>query len=104
MITYYNRYSDKINFDLQEDRIIVTGYNSDYVWYSSDTEGEIHSADPSGGPYLFVGMRLGTLIPELKGLEVTKISSEPGQLTLYIKRDDTIREESSFNGSDADLR
>jgi hypothetical protein len=84
---YTNRYGDKITFDLQEDKVIVTGYNPDYVWYSTDTEGELHSADPSGGPYLFVGMRLGTLIPELKGTEVSSISSEPKKIILNITYD-----------------
>ena len=85
--TYNNRYGDKITFDLQENKIIVTGYNPDYVWYSTDTEGELHSADPSGGPYLFVGMRLGTLIPELKGTEVGSISFEPKKIILNITYD-----------------
>jgi hypothetical protein len=82
--TYTNRYGDKINFELQEDKVIVTGYNPDYVWYSADTEGELHSADPSGGPYLFVGMRLGTLIKDFKGIEVGSITSEPGKIILNI--------------------
>lgn len=115
MVTYENRYGDKFTFILKNfETIEVKGDFSMYRWsplldyvdeYNKnsfdldlckfiDTKGigklteYQYMIDPTGGPYLVIGMDLGNILPQLKNLIITKIKviDEKGCiLNYYIK-------------------
>jgi hypothetical protein len=84
---YTNRYGDTLTFTQEGPLIRIKGHESEYLWVSRDKEGNIRSVDPSGGPYLFVGLRLGTLIESLKGTEVVSISLGESEIHLQVRYD-----------------
>ena len=115
MVTYKNRYGDKFTFILKDFETIEVsgdfsmyrfsplldysdGYNEDYsnldLYEFIDTprNGELtgyyYMIDPSGGPYLVIGMDLGNILPQFKNLIITKIKIVNDKsiiLSYYIK-------------------
>lgn len=100
MVTYGNRYGDKYIFILKDfETIEVKGnfsmyrlsplldYSSEYcesefnldLYTFIDTKGigkpteYQYMIDPSGGPYLAIGMDLGDILHQFKNLVITKI-------------------------------
>ena len=54
--THTNRYGEKIVFDTLDDRTVkMSGYEPDFLRYGYDSKG-INMVDPSGGPYITLGM------------------------------------------------
>lgn len=115
MVTYENRYGDKYIFILKDfETIEVKGdfsmyrlsplldYADEYnksifdldLYKFIDTKGigkpteYQYMIDPTGGPYLVIGMDLGSILPQFKNLIITKIKviDEKGCiLNYYIK-------------------
>ena len=100
MVTYKNRFGDKYIFILKDfETIEVKGdfsmyrfsplldYTDEYNESSLDLDlyefidtkgvGKLikyqYMIDPSGGPYLVIGMDLGSILPKFKNLIITKI-------------------------------
>lgn len=100
MVTYENRYGDKFTFILKDfETIEVKGdfsmyrlsplldYSDEYNEDESNLDlcdfmvttgkgkstGYYHMIDPPGGPYLSVGMNLGSILSKFNNVIVTKI-------------------------------
>ena len=60
-VTYINRYGDNIVFEqIAENQISISGYDSHFrVGYDESNPKTYTMFDPSGGPYLALGMDVG---------------------------------------------
>jgi hypothetical protein len=68
-----NRYGDDVVFVQLEKNKWVFRVDNELPWgMSMNSEGNLHSLDPSGGPYV----RLGQLIPETEE-EIVRMAFEP---------------------------
>jgi len=90
---YTNRYGDVLTFHQEGTLIKITGHESEYLRVSRDEENKIRSVDPPGGPYFFIGLRLGDLLEALKGTEVTSISLTGPEIHLQVKYDSIIEKD-----------
>ena len=74
--TYYNRYGDIIVFEkINDDTVKMYGYNYSRSGFNDD--GSITFIDPSGGPYIGVGMNLNTYFETKKNMIIKAIEFEP---------------------------
>jgi len=71
---FKNRYGDKITFSKSGDVITMVG--GDYYRYLSHTDNSdgYYAVDPSGGPFISVGMDMGCIHNDFKGLTVSEIT------------------------------
>ena len=51
---------------------------------SRNDDGRLESVDPSGGPYICIGNKLGYIHKDLEGLTVMKIKSSDTKLQDYL--------------------
>jgi hypothetical protein len=73
---FINRYGDEITFIKEGDEIEMKG--GDYYRYLFDVDGDgnfvaYNAIDPSGGPFVNVGMDMGYIHEDLKGMVIEKI-------------------------------
>jgi hypothetical protein len=68
---YVNRYGDEFVFEMDENGDIIWTGNFEYVRMVESVRYKISMADPSGGPYICVGMPLTDF--GFKGLVVKDI-------------------------------
>lgn len=74
--TYYNRYGDIIVFEkINDDTVKMYGYNYSRSGFNED--GSITFIDPSGGPYIGVGMNLNTYFNTKKDMIIKAIEHQP---------------------------
>jgi hypothetical protein len=90
---YTNRYGETLIFHQEGTLIRITGHESDYLRVSRDEENKIRSVDPSGGPYLFVGLRLGALLEALEDTEIVSISLTDSEIHLQVKYDSLLEKD-----------
>ncbi len=75
--TYYNRYGDIIVFEkINDDTVKMYGYNYSRSGFNEDGS-KIQFIDPSGGPYIGVGMNLNTYFETKKNMIIKAIEYEP---------------------------
>ena len=95
--TYHNRYGDKIIFEQQDDTVIMSGYEPDFlrIGYSDDLDGcsskntdneIIGMVDPSGGPYLTVGSDLSLFWGDKQPRIIKSIRLLGGQIEFKIDK------------------
>lgn len=79
MVKYKNRYKDIIKFQRIHPTLIQMSGGNHYRMGAADLEtlekGELTMVDPSGGPYVSVGMDMGTIDDLFKGLVVERITT-----------------------------
>lgn len=83
IIEYINRYKDKITFEKIGNNIKMTGYGQ-YMGMSG-TFDNIHSIDPSGGPYITLGMDMKHINPKFEGLIVESILNGSSCYNIKVK-------------------
>ena len=75
-VTYYNRQGDNIIFEkINNDTVKMSGYQYSRSGFNDD--GSITFIDPSGGPYIGVGMNLNTYFNKKKNMIIKAIEFEP---------------------------
>lgn len=75
-VTYYNRGGDTIMFEKLDDNTIkMSGFKYYRTGYNDDDS--INFIDPSGGPYIGVGMNLNTYFNTKKDMIIKAIENEP---------------------------
>lgn len=76
-VTYYNRQGDNIIFEKIDDNTIkMSGFEYSRSGYNADNE-TIEFIDPSGGPYISVGMNLNTYFNTKKNMIIKAIEFDP---------------------------
>jgi hypothetical protein len=76
-VDYYNRYGDIIVFEkINSNTIKMSGFEYSRTGYNTDNE-TIDFIDPSGGPYIGVGMNLNTYFNTKKDMIIKAIEFEP---------------------------
>lgn len=81
-VDYYNRYGDIIVFEkINSNTIKMSGFEYSRTGYNTDNE-TIDFIDPSGGPYIGVGMNLNTYFNTKKDMIIKAIEFEPGNGTV----------------------
>lgn len=81
---FKNRYGDNITFVQVGKLFEMRG--GDYYRYLSNTDNNgYYAVDPSGGPFVSVGMDMGNLIQSLKGLVIEEIKINEGRIILKTK-------------------
>jgi hypothetical protein len=76
-VDYYNRYGDIIVFEkINSNTIKMSGFEYSRTGYNTDNE-TIDFIDPSGGPYIGVGMNLNTYFNTKKNMIIKAIEFEP---------------------------
>ena len=76
-VDYYNRYGDIIVFEKLDDNTIkMSGFEYSRTGYNIDNE-TIEFIDPSGGPYIAVGMNLGNYFNTKKDMTIKAIECQP---------------------------
>ena len=76
-VDYYNRYGDIIVFEKLDDNTIkMSGFEYSRSGYNADNE-TIEFIDPSGGPYISVGMNLNTYFETKEDMIIKAIEYEP---------------------------
>jgi hypothetical protein len=81
-VDYYNRYGDTIVFEKLDDNTIkMSGYQYSRSGFNEDGS-KIQFIDPSGGPYIGVGMNLNTYFNTKKDMIIKAIEFEPGNGTV----------------------
>ncbi len=81
-VDYYNRYGDIIVFEKLDDNTIkMSGYQYSRSGFNEDGS-KIQFIDPSGGPYIGVGMNLNTYFNTKKDMIIKAIEFEPGNGTV----------------------
>lgn len=74
--TYYNRYGDIIVFEkINDDTIKMYGFEYSRSGFNDD--GSINFIDPSGGPFIAVGMNLNTYFNTKKDMIIKSIEHQP---------------------------
>lgn len=69
--TYKNRYGDMFTFTIDSDGNVLMEGNFEYHRYSwNDNPDDITMIDPSGGPYLEIGMKSTMVHSEVKDKEI----------------------------------
>lgn len=82
-IIYRNRHNDEIKFIVDSSIVELTNYGT-FARFGYNTKGtELDFVDPSGGPWIFVGMGLGVINPLMKNLKVEKIEQSDGRIFLH---------------------
>jgi len=90
---YTNRYGKVLTFHQEGTLIRITGHESEHLRVFRDQEGGLRSVDPSGGPYLFVGLRLGALLEALEETEIVSISLTDSEIHLQVKYDSLLEKD-----------
>lgn len=81
---YSNRYGDKIKFlDQDKGTVYVTGWETMSLRIGGEPD-NIQMVDPSGGPYMAVGMNINTYIKDMNR-EITGIEIDGAQIKLKYK-------------------
>jgi hypothetical protein len=76
-VDYYNRYGDIIVFDKLDDNTVkMSGYQYSRTGFNEDGS-KITFIDPSGGPYIGVGMNLNTYFNTKNNMIIKAIEFEP---------------------------
>lgn len=76
-VTYYNRQGDNIVFEkINDNTIKMSGYQYSRSGFNEDGS-KIEFIDPSGGPYIGVGMNLNTYFNTKKNMIIKAIEFEP---------------------------
>ena len=77
-VDYYNRYGDIIVFEKLDDNTVkMSGYQYSRSGFNEDGS-KIEFIDPSGGPYIGVGMNLNTYFNTKKDMIIKAIEFETG--------------------------
>jgi len=84
MVTYINRYKDKITFEKEGSFVIMRGYLLDFLQVTTNDNDKIVGIDPSGGPWIRKGEDLGGFGKELKGNIVKNITIEEDCIKLEV--------------------
>ena len=75
-VTYYNRQGDNIVFEkINDDTVKMSGYQYSRSGFNEDGS-KIEFIDPSGGPYIGVGMNLNTYFNKKKDMIIKAIEFE----------------------------
>lgn len=87
---FINRYSNEILFIKEGDTFEMKGGDYYRYLYNVDDEGNFlnyNAIDPSGGPYISVGMDMEYIDKDLKGLVIESIerNDEEGKIILKTK-------------------
>jgi hypothetical protein len=84
--TYYNRYGDNIVFEKKEDsKVEMSGHN--YLRSGYNKEGTaIEFVDPAGGPFIAVGMNIGTYFESKEKMVIESIEPKGETIILNIKK------------------
>ena len=79
-VDYYNRYGDIIVFEkINDDTVKMSGFVYYRTGYNDDS---IEFVDPSGGPFITVGMNLGNYFNTKEEMIIKSIENEPGNGTV----------------------
>ena len=84
--SYYNRYGDNIVFEkTEDDKVEMSGHN--YLRTGYNKEGtDIEFVDPAGGPYIGIGMNVGTYFESKKKMIIESIEPKGEIIILNIKK------------------
>lgn len=84
-----NRYGKPIKFIRSGDDLVMKG-GEYYRYLFSDDGSGYFAVDPSGGPFVNVGMDMGSLHKKLNGniVDAIHIDKKSGKITLKIKKDE----------------
>jgi hypothetical protein len=81
-VDYYNRYGDTIVFEKLDDSTIkMSGFEYSRSGFNEDGS-KIEFIDPSGGPYIGVGMNLNTYFNTKKNMIIKAIDYDPEHGTI----------------------
>lgn len=86
-IVIHNRYNEEVVFKFLDDnhiQVIPKNMNHLRAGYTKDGS-RLDFVDPSGGPWLHLGMGLGIISKELRSREVEEITYSSGKIILKIK-------------------
>lgn len=86
---FINRYSEEILFIKKGDTFEMLGGEYYRFLFDVDDNGGFlgyHAVDPSGGPFVSVGMDMGYVHQDLKGLVVNAIEKENDKIILKTKK------------------
>ena len=84
-VLYNNRYGDNIIFEQIDNEIHMSGFNMEWLRIGYDNEKNITMVDPSGGPYLSVGMNLGLYFNDKRSSIIENIKIEENKVIFKIK-------------------
>ena len=84
-VSYCNRYGDNIIFEQKDNEIHMSGFNMEWLRIGYDNEKNITMVDPSGGPYLSVGMNLGLYFNDKRSSIIENIKIEENKIIFKIK-------------------
>lgn len=79
-----NRYGDEITFIQEGTLFEMRGGNYYRYLFNSDNKG-YYAVDPSGGPFVNIGMDMGGLFQPLKGFTIEEIEIDKGKIILKTK-------------------
>jgi len=82
---YINRQGKTLTFQQEGSFIRIRDHESEYLRILSDREGGLQALDFPGGPYLYIGMQLGTLLEDLKEAEIVSISVMDSEIRLQVR-------------------
>ena len=86
---FKNRYNENISFIGEGETFEMKGGEYYRYLFNVDKDGNFesyHAVDPSGGPFIGVGMDMGYIHDDLKGLMVESIDRVENKLILNTKR------------------
>ena len=84
-VLYNNRYGDNIIFEQIDNEIHMSGFNMEWLRIGYDNEKNITMVDPSGGPYLSIGMNLGLYFNDKRSSIIENIKIEENKIIFKTK-------------------
>lgn len=93
---YINRHGDKYTFTLTKKGTILWEGPFNWCRFIVNDKQEITMIDPSGGPYVTVGMKSEFVYPEIKGKQILILKEvKKGYEIILEEKDDTKRKSGS---------
>ena len=83
--THINRYGEKFTFTQDDNGDILWEGNFEYIRTSLNENKDIIMIDPSGGPYLCLGMESELIHSEVEGKEIVKFEEIENGFKIVLK-------------------